>query len=685
MISPESAGAPYPGVNPASGSTTARRAASPWWRIGTPLFLLVFVLLAFVPALQAGFVNWDDYPLLFNNTRYQELTLDNLRWMFTTSYAGHFQPLTWLSYALDYQIWTRSAFGFHLSSVLLHLGTTLVFYFVARRLIAIGTASEDRIFSRSSVLSAAFAAVLFAVHPLRAESVAWVAERRDVLGGFFFALAVAAYLAFARRGTAASPHGAPSGLWIRRLYYAAALAACALSLLAKATAMTLPVVLLVLDVYPLRRVGRRNASSTLPVPPLRRGGGGERVWAEKVPFLILSLAAAGRALLAQEKGGALTPVAEHGAMPRLAQSCYGLVFYLRKTLWPDNLGPLYEIPPRDVLLGPMFWLSVVCLAVMVTVAMKTRHRWPALAASLAAYAIMLSPVLGLAQSGPQLVADRYSYLSCMGFAVLGGAILLHWSRQSTWAAIPRRQALLSLVVAIVCISLHHATFAQADIWRDELRLWQQGVKVSPDSAVARVNLADALAERQEQEKAITQYERALELNPEDAVAHHHLADAYRAIGFNEVAIRHYLKALRIDPARTRAGYRLAELFSNSGRGDLAVIVLRDAAQRRPDDVTMIDYLARLLASHPDDHVRNGPEALAWAERVMAVRGDDDVPSLMTLSVALAENGRFADAIRTAERALALAEKGNAEMEIRRINRRLAVFRQHKPFRMQDGD
>jgi cytochrome c-type biogenesis protein CcmH/NrfG len=368
-------------------------------------------------------------------------------------------------------------------------------------------------------------------------------------------------------------------------------------------------------------------------------------------------------------------------LARLAQACYGLVFYLRKTIWPDNLGPLYEIPPREVLLGPMFWSSAVCLALIVAVAVKMRHRRPALAASLAAYAIILSPVLGLAQSGPQLVADRYSYLSCMGFAVLGGVMLLHGSRRPTWTVLPRRMALISLVVAIVCISLHHATFAQSDIWRDELRLWWQGVKVSPDSAVAHVNLADALAEGQEHEKAIAQYERALDLDPEDAVAHHHLADAYRAIGFNEVAIGHYLKALRIDPARTRACYRLAELFSNSGRGDLAVIILRDGAQRRPDDVEIIDYLARLLASHPDDNVRNGPEALVWAERVVAVRGDDDVPSLMTLSMALAENGRFDEAIRTAERALNLAQEANAEVQIRRIRHRLSAFREHRPFRM----
>jgi protein O-mannosyl-transferase len=396
---------------------------------------------------------------------------------------------------------------------------------------------------------------------------------------------------------------------------------------------------------------------------------------------LLSLAAAGRALLAQEQGGALAGIGEHGLLARLAQACYGLVFYIRKTVWPDNLGPLYEIPPREVLLGSMFWLSAIILAVIVAVAIRTRHRWPALAASLAAYAIILSPVLGLAQSGPQLVADRYSYLSCMGFAVLGGAILLHWCRRPSWAVVTRRKALLSLTVAIICVSLHHATSAQADIWRDELRLWWRGVKVSPNSAVANVNLADALAVRQQREKAIELYRRALELDPHDAVAHHHLADVYRAMGYDEEAIRHYLMALRIDPARTRACYTLAELFADSGRGDLAVIILRDGAQRRPNDVKIIDYLARLLASHPDDTVRDGPEALMWAERAVYANGDNDIPSLTTLSVALAENGRFDDAIRTAEQALDLAVKVGAEHQVQRLQRRLAAFRENKPFRM----
>jgi len=633
------------------------------WRLGVPASVLLYTFLAYLPALQAGFVNWDDDRLLFANTRYQQLTGESLRWMFTTSYAGHFQPLTWLSYAIDYQVWGRNAFGFHLTSVLIHLATTAAFYFVARRLLAIGAGAAPGAVSTPLVLSAALAAALFAVHPLRAESVAWVAERRDVLSGLFFVLAVASYLRFAGPDQDPRRH---------RLAYAGAIIAGALSLLAKATAMTLPLVLLVLDIYPLRRLGGTKPRGRCP---------GDRVWAEKIPFLLLSLAAGGRALVAQEEGGGLYRFADHDLLARLAQVCYGLVFYVRKTVWPDDLGPLYEIPPREVLLGTMLWGSASCLLILILIIAGTRRRWPALAASAATYALVLSPVLGIAQSGPQLVADRYSYLSCMGFAVLGGALFLHGCNPKSWWMAGRRPAVLTLLVAGVLVTLFHLTTSQNEIWRDSLKLWVRGIRISPDSAVANVNLADALAARQLYADAKSHYQRGLELSPNDPVAHHHLADVYRALGQTELAIRHYLLALRIDPERPRACYSLAELFVATGRGDLAVGVLRDSAQRSPDETKNIDYLARILASHPDAGVRDGPEALTWAEHVVRVRGNEDVPSLITLATAQAENGRFEEAIDTAERALALAERAAADALIARLRRHLTLFRQHQPVRM----
>ena len=329
----------------------------------------------------------------------------------------------------------------------------------------------------------------------------------------------------------------------------------------------------------------------------------------------------------------------------------------------------------------MLWISVMSLLVVAGVAVWQRRRWPALAASLAAYAVILSPVLGFVQSGPQLVADRYSYLSCMGFALVGGAILLRCRRRESWWARRRPSYVLGLIVAVLVVALHRATFAQNDVWRDPLTLWTQGVRVSPDSAVANVNMADALVSFLLHGAAVPFYKRALELNPDDPVAHHHLADVYKYFGDAGAAIYHYRRALQIDPDRPRACYSLAELFNGTGRGDLAVIVLRDGAQRRPDALRLIDYLARLLASHPDAKVRNGEEALRWAEHAIRLSGADHVPSLMTMAVAEAELGRFDAAIETAERALTLAEAAEADLLIHRLTRRLAIFRQGRPYRM----
>ena len=264
-------------------------------RLGVPAGLVLLTLLAFMPALDAGFVHWDDDDLLLLNTRYRELSGESLKWMFSTSYAGHFQPLTWLSYTLDYALWGRNPFGYHLSSVLLHILTALGLYVVSRRLLALAFGESAVARSAPYVLSAGLAAALFAVHPLRAESVAWLAERRDVLGGFLYVAAVGCYLRYAGQWGGSS---AARRWW----FYAAAVGLAVLSLLSKATAMTLPFVLLVLDVYPLRRLGSRRPF----------GGVSQHVvWLEKLPFLALAAWTAGRALYAQAEEGALYGLAQH--------------------------------------------------------------------------------------------------------------------------------------------------------------------------------------------------------------------------------------------------------------------------------------------------------------------------------------------------------------------------------------
>ncbi len=648
-----------PGAPPAPTSYNALGSSRPSrWRFIVPLALGLLVVLAFMPALDSGLVDWDDDDLLVHNTRYRTLDSENLQWMFTTSYAGHFQPLTWLSYTLDWTLWQREWFGYHFTSVMLHALAAVAFYAVMRRLlIASRGNSADRLSARV-VVSALFAAALFAVHPLRVESVAWLAERRDVLAGSLYVLAVACYLRYAGKRTSAD-YFAPVTTGFA--WYAAALVLCALSLLAKASAITLPVVLLILDRYPLRRKGAR-------------------IWVEKAPFALLALAAGVRALIAQDEGGALYALEQHGVIARLAQAAYGLVFYLHKTLWPGNLGPLYEIPPRAVLLGPMLWVNVTIVAAIVVVAVRLRRSVPAVTTALAVYLVVVFPVLGFAQSGPQLVADRYSYLSCMGFAALGGAGMLQLLKADGATRRRGRRALIALASVVIIVVFSRMTYRQSDIWMTPKTLWAHGIRISPDSAIAHTNYADALLLYGEPLPIVEHYyERALELNPIDAVALHHYADLNRRAGRLDQAIHYYVRCLRVDPGRTDACFNLARLLIAQGRARDAVATLRDGARRDPDALDLIAYLAQMLSTHPDEQIRDGEEAVKWATHVSRAQRDANPQALMTLATALAEAGRFEEAVATAQKALPLAQQEYDYSLAAALGRRLELFREHKPY------
>jgi tetratricopeptide (TPR) repeat protein len=637
------------------------------WRWVAPLLLVVLVLVAFVPALSAGLVNWDDDDLLLEQMAYRTLTAESLRWMFTTTISGHFHPLTWLSYTLDWWVWGREMFGYHLTSILLHAGSAVVFFFLVRRLIVLGArdADEQKPTSpdRVLILSAAAAAALFAVHPLRAESVAWLAERRDVLSGLFFLLSVLFYVRYAESGRSDGRHGGD-----RLLNYGGAVACCGLSLLAKASAVTLPVILLILDAYPLGR--------------LRRGLGGGR-WAavvDKLPFVALCVPAGVIAYVAQRSEGAMYPLAEYSLQYRCAQALYGLTFYVVKTVWPANLGPLYQIPSGDELLGPLLWQGAVGSALLVGAALVFCRRVPAITATIVYYIVQVSPVLGFAQSGPQLVADRYSYLSCLGFAALAGAGLHRLAH--ALAARGQRDAnrVLGLAGFAAVILLAHATFRQADVWLSSLTLWSRGVQVSPNSSIAHTNRGDALVQFQAPEAALHEYKVALSLNPKDVIAVRHLAKLLLMHGDNLRAAAFYEYAVALDSAFGPLYPDYATALERAGRAGTAIDVLRGRVATVPEDWACTAYLAHLLSTLPDDDLRNGAEAVQLALRVNSRPGGPDARSLLLLATALAEAGRFEEAVAAAEDALDMAKAADDRGRIREITWRLELFREKKPYR-----
>ena len=422
-----------------------------FWSRARPLLLIVSLCVAaFAPVLTADWVQWDDDRNFTEHWAWRGLSLDHLAWMFTTFHMGHYQPLSWLSLGIDWTVFGLDARGFHATNLALHVFTAVAFWFLARRVLALATASTVE--PRAVEIGATCAAAFFAVHPLRVESVAWITERRDVLGGLFFVLAVGAWV---RHATSLSTH--------RRLWYAATFVFALLSLLSKASAIVLPAVFVVLDVWPLRRAKLASARWIL----------------DKLPFLALSCLFGFLALRAQlAADAALADIGRHGIVERGVQSAYSLAFYLGKTVWPTDLVPIRELPAS--LFEARFLVPAMSAVVLTAILFAFRRRHPAFLAAWIAYAVILSPTSGVAQAGPQLVADRYSYFSTLPFALLVGGFVMWIARRNRLGA--------RVATAVLSIGLAVLTNSQSEAWRNTRTLWEHTLGVDPDSSVARHNL-----------------------------------------------------------------------------------------------------------------------------------------------------------------------------------------------------
>ncbi len=630
----------------------ARALPQRWVHWLIPLVIALLTFAAFLPALHNEFVNWDDDKNLLDNSRYRGLGWTQLRWMWTASHMGHWIPLTWMTFGLDYLLWGLNPIGYHLTNLLLHAANAVVFYFVARRILSLARPGPVDRGQASLALPAAFAALLFALHPLRVESVAWATERRDVLSGLFYLLTLLAYLRACERGERS-----------RRWYWGSVgLFVCAL--LSKSIAVSLPVVLLILDVYPLRRLGGA------------RGCWGEetrRVYIEKIPFVMLAAAASAMAFRALTVNN-MQPLDQLSVLGRLAVSAYGLSFYLWKMVVPVNLSPLYMLPATLNPWGAPFILSYGMIVAITALALALRRRWPGLLAVWLAYVLILLPVLGIFQNGPQVAADRYTYLAGRGWAILAGAGLL-----SRWRA---TRFLIPGSAVCVLLALGVLTWNQAQVWHDSEKLWTHALAIDPQSHVAQANWGAALARQGKLAEAIVHYQQALRIEPDYADAHYSWGAALADQGRLAEAIERYRQALQIKPAYADAHYTWGNALAQQGKLAEAIEHYWQALQNEPDHADAhsnwgaalaqqgklaeaIEHYQQALQNEPDhaDAHSNWGAALAQQGKPdeaiehyrQALRSrPDHAPLHNNWGVALLHQGKVAEAIEHFQQALKIS-------------------------------
>lgn len=547
--------------------------------------VLICTIVVFIPALGADFVDFDDGVLLVQNKAFRGLTPEHLRWMFSATVLGHYQPLTWLSYAIDYTI---SGPGldpgqFHRSNVILHGLNAVLLFIVAMRLLAIARPQDDSPRLLRPVV-AALVALLWAVHPLRVESVAWVTERRDVLSAFFLLLTVLAYL----KAVAPGRPGIASAGW-----YLASILILVLSLLSKAWGMSFFVVALIIDWYPLRR---------LPEKPTRWLGRAARpVLLQKIPYAVLGIACATAAMYAQNAETARRTLEEWSIGSRIAQSFYGLLWYPGKTLWPTKLVALYELPKRLDPLTPKYLALGAGVLVLAGTVVLLRKKLPALAAGAAAFVVVILPVLGLSQAGDQLVADRYSYLAMMGpvLALGGGLMLILRSRA---ARLP-----LGLLAAAVLAGLGALTWRQSTYWETALTLWRHAVDARPDLMMAHINYSSNLVRLKRPDEALPHLYEAVRLRPDDGRGWFPLGVALRDIGDIDGAEHAYRESAKYLPQAYMPLVNLGKLLTND-RG-------------KPDEGLAMYRLAVESVEHPRSGSKFSAKPYLVLGRALMVRGD----------------------------------------------------------------
>jgi Flp pilus assembly protein TadD len=567
-----------PGLGKTSAAAPAPGRATDF---GIVVLLVVAIFAAYGQTLHFGFVNYDDPDYVSANVHVRAgITAGSVAWAFSHSFAGNWFPLTWLSHMLDFELFGLDSGLHHLTSVSIHALATLLLFAVLRRI------------TRSRWPSAMVAA-LFALHPLHVESVAWIAERKDVLGAFFWMLTLYAYASYVAR-----PGPARYGLTL--------LAFC-FGLMAKPMLVTLPLVLLLLDYWPLAR--------------------GVRVL-EKLPFLALSAAVSAVTYVVHREAGATASLDIFPLAVRLENALVSYAVYILKMFWPSNLAVFYPYSPQSLAVPAAF--AVLGLAAITFMTIRMAARRPYLIFGWAWYLVTLAPVIGLVQVGAQARADRYTYIPMVGLS-----IALVWGAAEILQPWPRVRAVLAWSVCAACIVL---TWTQVRYWQDGVTLFRHAADVTTDNYVARFNLASALATRGEDVEAAGQLAEAVRIHPNSAAARAELGQLLAKQGRLQEALLQLHTAVRLNPSDAVAHYRLGTVLGEAGNGSEAAREFMEAVRLDPGNADAHYNLGISLANQ-------GSVEEAASEFAATVRlSPDDASARYNLGVSLARLGRIRESI-----------------------------------------
>lgn len=601
--------------------TVRKSSAAPhdrWMVLSVCLFLAAITWLVFGQTLRHDFVNVDDVDYVLKNVEVARgLTVDGAVWAFTHFHASNWHPVTWISHMLDCQIFGLNPAGHHFTNVLLHMATAIVLFVVLRQMTA-------------ALWRSAFVAAIFAIHPLRVESVAWVAERKDVLSGLFLVLTIGAYVRYARHPWSPGRYAVVAILF-------------ALGLMCKPMLVTLPFVLLALDYWPLKRLGGSGDRSILQIP--------RRLILEKLPLLALAAASCLATFFAQK--GAIQPFASISFPIRVANAFISYAAYLGQLFWPSDLAALYPFSVGSMAVPGV--LSLALLAGISVGVLVLRRRGPYLVTGWLWYLVMLGPVIGIVQVGAQARADRYTYLPQIGLY-----LLLTWTVADLCAGWRPRRLVLGTLAIMILTALVWTARNQASYWQNSESLWTHAIACTSNNAIAHTNLGQAYYEKGMMEKAIAHYQNALQIDPNQALAYSALGVALLDTGRPGESVIHLLKALEINPNFADAYYNLGNTYLQIGRANEALAQYRRALEINSRDIEALNNMAWLLATWPEAAVRDGPKAVELAERANSFTHGESPLVSATLAASYAEAGRAADAVRTAQRAFQLAtDQGNA--------------------------